>query len=106
MHFKRLEENGEKAKNASFLPQKYSSGFLFEEEEYDLGLKRICRFKALTSSFSSSIKGGSELEISRENKQLALRGHQSCQSKTRLPLFYLSEKRKILYQVVPFKNAL
>lgn len=106
MHFKRLKENGEKAKNASFLPQKYSSGFLFEAEEYDLGLKRICRFKALTSSFSSGIKGGSELEISRENKQLALRGHRSCQSKTRLPLFYLSKKREILYQLVPFKNAL
>lgn len=52
MHFERLEEDVEKAKNASFLPQRYFSGFLFEAEEYDLGLKRICRFKALTSSFS------------------------------------------------------
>ncbi|GBM12964.1 hypothetical protein AVEN_164014-1 [Araneus ventricosus] len=63
----------EKSKECS-LPSdsRYFAGFLFGAEEYDLGLKRICRFKALTSSFSFLEEGGkkeTEFLAPRENKQ-------------------------------------
>lgn len=40
----------------------FLGGFLSEAEEYDLGLKRICRFKALTSTLLLLFaKGGHSL---------------------------------------------
>ncbi|GFQ92178.1 uncharacterized protein TNCT_476461 [Trichonephila clavata] len=73
-HYAFPTEDGERVKNAAFfLRQRYFAGFLFEAEEYDLGLKRICRFKALTSSFSflgEEEKKGDRISCSKgKNKQ-------------------------------------
>lgn len=106
MHFERLQEYVEKAKNASFLPQRYFSGFLFEAEEYDLGLKGICRFKALTSSFSWSIKEGEGIGNfwRKTNNWLSVDIEVVKQDKITVILFVLETRNSIKF--VPFKNVL
>lgn len=87
--------------------QGYFSGFLFGAEEYDLGLKRICRFKALTSSFSSGIRGrggGNWKFLGKTNNRLCVDIQVVKQDKITVILFV--QQRGNSVQLVPFKNVL
>lgn len=80
--------------------------FFWISEEYDLGLKGICRFKALTSSFSWSIKKGEGIGNFRRktNNWLSVDIEVVKQDKITVILFVLETRNSV--NLVPFKNVL